>query len=115
MGCASLEEIICIYKSTVFKYFGFLNVYGCFSMGTITINVDDKVEERFRKEAGDKYNRRKGYLGKAVTDALDKWVQEERQKEISRRQLTILKKGLDLGRVLYKDRGGLYDRSSSTG
>ncbi|MEA1925559.1 MAG: hypothetical protein U9M95_06795 [Candidatus Altiarchaeota archaeon] len=79
-------------------------------MGTITINVDDKVEEKFRKEAGDKYNRRKGYLGKAVTEAMDKWIRERRQKEISRRQLEILDKGFDLGEIEYKKRSELYEK-----
>jgi len=83
-------------------------------MGTITINVDDKVEERFRKEAGDKYNRRKGYLGKAVTEAMDKWIKERRQKEISMRQLKILDKGFDLGGMAYKKRSELYEKQPST-
>ena len=38
---------------------------------TITVNINEKIENEFREKAALKYGKRKGYLGKAMTEAMD--------------------------------------------
>lgn len=80
-------------------------------MGTITISVDDEVEEKFRKTVGASIGNKKGDLGKAVTEAMDKWVDEKRQKEIAERQMERSRKGLyKLPKGWKFNRDEIYDR-----
>lgn len=81
-------------------------------MGTITVNVDDKTERRFRETVKREVGVGKGILGKAITEALNTWVEEKEQKEIAERMLKLLDKGFDLGGKLYKDRSELHERGS---
>jgi len=83
-------------------------------MGTITISVDDNTEKRFRAAAKKKLGERKGYLGKATTEALEYWVQKQTQGEIARDALTLLERGYPLGGHLPKERKDLYDRATGT-
>jgi hypothetical protein len=83
-------------------------------MGTITISVDNDTEKRFREAAKKKLGERKGYLGKATTEALDLWIQKQTQEEITRDALDLLKKGHHLGKHLYKERKDLYDRTTGS-
>ncbi len=79
-------------------------------MGTITVNVDDDVERRFRKVADITYHKKKGYLGRAITEAMTYWIYEKKQREISEKQLKLLEKGFNFGRKLYGAREDLYER-----
>ncbi len=79
-------------------------------MGTITVNVRDDVEKRFRDIAGRRYSKKKGFLGKAITEAMEKWIDEMRQKEIVKRELKVLEEGFDMGKSLFKRREELYER-----
>ena len=63
-------------------------------MGTITVNVDDETEMFFRKTVKETIGEGKGTLGKAITEALDKWTREKRQDKIKKRVLQRLNKGL---------------------
>jgi hypothetical protein len=81
-------------------------------MGTITISVDDDTEERFRAAAKKKLGERKGYLGKATTEALESWVKKQTQEEIARDALALLEKGHHIGKHLYTERKDLYDRAT---
>jgi hypothetical protein len=76
-------------------------------MGTITINVDDKVEERFRKNVAMKYGMRKGALGEAVAEALEHWNNEHADLEFTMR---LLEQKKDRGGYRYMDRGELHAR-----
>ena len=38
----------------------------------------------------------KGYLGNAVTSAMQNWIDEVTQKQISEREITLLEKGFDM-------------------
>jgi hypothetical protein len=67
-----------------------------FIMGTITINVDDDTESRFRQAVLSEYGKGKGVLGKAVTEAINGWVADRRCQDISERQLRMLKSGFDM-------------------
>ena len=81
-------------------------------MGTITISVDDDTEKRFRAAAKKKMGERKGYLGKATTEALECWVKTQTQEEIARDALALLETGYPLGKHLYTERKDLYDRTT---
>jgi len=79
-------------------------------MGTITININDDIEKQFRTLAHEVYNDKKGYLGKAVTCALQKWIDEVTQRQIAERELKILDKGFDMGKLKFTSREELYER-----
>ncbi|MFH1181951.1 MAG: hypothetical protein V1702_03250 [Candidatus Woesearchaeota archaeon] len=79
-------------------------------MATITVNVDNEVYERFRKIAAAE-NSKKGFLGDAITAAMDKSVKENEAEAAKKRLLSIAKKGFKLG--AWKNgfkRELLYDR-----
>ena len=79
-------------------------------MGTMTINVDNDVEQQFRAIAQKIYSKKKGYLGNAVTSAMKKWIDEMTQKQISERELKLLENGFDMGEFKFKSREELYER-----
>ncbi len=79
-------------------------------MGTITINIDDEIERQFRKMVSKIYHDKKGNLGNAVTEALRNWIDEVTQKQISERELKILDKGFNMGKLKFKRRDELYER-----
>ena len=81
-------------------------------MGTITISVDDDTEKRFRKAAKKKLGERKGYLGKATTEALECWILKQTQEEIARDALALLETGYHTGKHLSTKRKDLYDRAT---
>lgn len=79
-------------------------------MGTITVNVKDDVEEDFRKLVRSVHGGKKGDLGKALTEAMQKWVYEKRQEKIAQEALKLLKLKFNFGKRLYRDRMELYER-----
>ena len=52
-------------------------------MGTITVNVKDEVEKEFKAVANIARGGEKGYLEKAVTEAMQRWINEKRQEKIA--------------------------------
>jgi len=78
-------------------------------MGTITVNVKDDVEKEFREIVRGFHGTKKGDLGKALTEAMRKWVYEKRQEKITQEALILLEQGFDFGKRLYKDRSDLYE------
>ena len=82
-----------------------------FNMGTITINVDDETEESFRKAVRHEKGVGKGKLGEAVKEALDIWVYEKKQREIAERQIKLMEKGFNMGKIGKWTREELHDRS----
>lgn len=79
-------------------------------MATITISVDDEVEKKFRKAAEAAYKQKKGRLGKAMTEAMKQWLHQQKQQEITKRQLKLLEKGFKLGEIKYRKREELHER-----
>ncbi len=80
-------------------------------MGTITISVDDEVEKEFRKLVEEHKGGKKGDLGKAITEAMKKWADEKKQKEIAERQMKRSEKGLyKLPKKWKFNRDEIYDR-----
>jgi predicted transcriptional regulator len=43
-------------------------------MGQINLKIDDKLERRFRKIAAEKFEARKGFLKKAIEEAIRDWI-----------------------------------------
>ncbi len=80
-------------------------------MGTITISIDDEVEQQFRETVKRVLGDRKGILGRAVTEAMKAWIQEKSQAEIARTALELMDKEYHLGKRRYSTRKDLYDRS----
>jgi len=62
-------------------------------MATITLNVNNEINTEFRDIVKSKYGEGKVIIGKAIEEALLKWISEQKQKEISERQISILRKG----------------------
>ena len=80
-------------------------------MGTITVNIKDEVEKEFRAAAIIAHrDDEKGYLEKAVTEAMRRWIEEKRQEKIAKRELKLLEKGFNFGKKLYKTRDELHER-----
>jgi len=79
-------------------------------MGTITVNVSDDVEKEFRKLVSSIRGARKGELGKALTEAMQKWVYEKKQEKIAQEALKLLDLKFNFGKRLYRDRDELHER-----
>ncbi len=79
-------------------------------MGTITVNVQDEVEEEFRAVARIVHGGRKGSLGKALTEAMETWIAEKKQAAITERARKRLEKGFNLGTKRYESRAELHER-----
>jgi len=93
------------YISVTFKYILLIRT----SMGTITISVDDEIEMQFREVVKEEIGETKGSIGSAVTEALNLWITQKQQTEISQRQLALISKGFRLGKYKF-DREELHER-----
>lgn len=60
----------------------------------ITISINEESEKNFRRIAILKYGKRKGALGKALTEAIDEWVRELQEKDLTSKSLELMKKGV---------------------
>ncbi len=63
-------------------------------MGTITVSVSDETEQLFRQTVKAKLGEGKGKLGKAINEALNKWIAEDEEKKLRQEALKMLEKGL---------------------
>ncbi|MEK6942095.1 MAG: hypothetical protein AABW85_04535 [archaeon] len=80
-----------------------------FVMGTITLNVRDKAEEKFRKTAQIKFGMGKGSLGKAASTAFEQWADREMHGSEAK-LLELLEEGFEMGKIKYKHRAELHER-----
>ena len=78
-------------------------------MATITINVDDETETKFRESVKHELGDKKGALGTAVKEALGMWISHKNQEEIMHRQLQWLEKGFHMSAKKY-NRDELHER-----
>jgi len=76
---------------------------------TITINIEKEVISELRKLAS-KEKQKKGFLGRTITAATKNYLEEQKQKEIAKRQIALMEKGFNMGKILIKHRSELYDR-----
>ena len=79
-------------------------------MATITINVKDDVAKEFRQTVKEELGEGKGKLGKAIEEAMKKWVHEQKQMEIAERQMKLMEKGLYTLKGWKFNRDEIYDR-----
>ncbi len=79
-------------------------------MGTITININNGIEQQFREVVKKEKGIGKGQLGSAVQEALQQWIDQKQQQDIVSRQLAFMKQQFNLGKYKFK-REELYDRS----
>jgi len=49
-------------------------------MGKINLEIDDALEREFRRAAVEKFEARKGFLKKAVEEALLEWIRKNQRK-----------------------------------
>ncbi|MBI2144147.1 hypothetical protein HYU17_03285 [Candidatus Woesearchaeota archaeon] len=63
-------------------------------MGTMTINISDETEWKFRQAVKEELGEGKGKLGKAVEESLNKWISEAKEAKLRQRAIETLKKGL---------------------
>ena len=77
---------------------------------TITVNVDADIEEKFRRTAKAVHGKKKGYLGKALTDAMNAWTKEREQNDNVAATLHLLENGVDIGVIRYTKRDDLHER-----
>jgi uncharacterized protein YigA (DUF484 family) len=81
-------------------------------MGTITICIDDDTEQRFREVAKNVLGGKKGYLGRATTEAIALWIRDKEQETIAQQALLLLEKERHLGTYGFRSRGDIHDRQS---
>lgn len=74
------------------------------------MSINDEIEKKFRAIAGKLYSRKKGYLGKAITEAMQKWIDEKKQKDIAEEELKVIEEGFYMGKLLVKKRAEFYGR-----
>jgi len=77
---------------------------------TITVSVRADVEQRFRRAAASAHGKKKGYLGRALTEAMDRWASEREEGDAVAQTLILLDKGLELGGLKYRRREELHER-----
>ncbi|MBI3412655.1 MAG: hypothetical protein HY051_01065 [Candidatus Aenigmarchaeota archaeon] len=77
---------------------------------TITISVEKDTEERFRRLAGSTYGKRKGYLGKAVTEAMKEWEKSRTETDTVVKSVKLLETGISMGKLKFRSREELHDR-----
>jgi uncharacterized protein YigA (DUF484 family) len=83
-------------------------------MGTITICIDDATEQRFREVAKNILGAKKGYLGRATTEAITLWIRDKEQDSIAQQGLALLEKEHHLGKYSFGSRKDIHDRKSCT-
>ena len=76
---------------------------------TITVNIEEGVDREFRKQASRRFGNRKGYLGKALMEAMNEWI-EKRNTDIINESLRLLKEGVAMKKKWKFNREELYER-----
>ena len=79
-------------------------------MATITINLNDEVNEKFRELIRQKVGEGKGAIGKAIEEAVTFWIKEKKQEDIANEMLGLVETGFEMGRIKIKTRGELHER-----
>ena len=77
-------------------------------MATITINIQESLEKSFRNRVYQVYGKKKGTLGKALSEAMQEWV---RKKDNFDKCMALLDKGVNMGKLKYSTRDEIYDRT----
>ncbi len=75
---------------------------------TVTVNLDESIEKRFKEKARLKYGNRKGSLAKALNEALENWLKDESQ-DLLKENLKLLNNGIEMKKWNF-NREELYER-----
>ena len=75
-----------------------------------TISLSREADEALERLATERYGRKKGAISKVISVALLNEAAESDQERLKKRALARLKRGWDMGGILYKSRDELYDR-----
>ena len=75
---------------------------------SVTVNLDESIEKRFREKAILKYGHRKGSLAMALNEALENWIKDEGVDSLIE-NLNLLDKGIKMKKWNFK-REELYER-----
>lgn len=76
---------------------------------TMTVNVKEEVATEFRREARRRYGKKKGYLGKAVTEAMEEWS-KRKNADLEAQALALLKNGIRAKKKWKFNREELHER-----
>ena len=79
-------------------------------MAVMTITIKDEVANELRQTVKSELGTGKGVLGKAVEEAVKKWIEEKKQKEIAKRAIEMMNKGIYSLKGWKFNRDELYDR-----
>lgn len=71
--------------------------------------MDSEVVRELKKVAASE-NSKKGFLGRTITMATKKWLEEKKQKQITSWLMDKMEKGYNMGKLNIKSRDELYDR-----
>ena len=75
---------------------------------TITINLDETIEKRFKERARLKYGNRKGSLAKAMNEALEEWLKGDNNDSL-KENLRLLESGIEMKKWKF-NRDDLHER-----
>ncbi|MHB1708810.1 MAG: hypothetical protein ACYCT2_04970 [Thermoplasmataceae archaeon] len=75
---------------------------------TVTVNLDEAVQKKFKEKAILKYGNRKGALAKALNEALEQWLKSD-GKDVLGENLRLLDTGIEMKKWKFK-REDLYER-----
>lgn len=48
-------------------------------MGQVNLQIDDQLEKEFRKVAAERFEAKKGFLKKAIEEAVRDWIDKNRK------------------------------------
>ncbi|MHB1493410.1 MAG: hypothetical protein ACYCR7_07355 [Thermoplasmataceae archaeon] len=75
---------------------------------TVTVNLDEAIEKKFKEKAKLKFGNRKGSLAKALNEALEQWLKSDAQ-DVFGENLKLLDTGIEMKKWKFK-REDLYER-----
>jgi len=75
---------------------------------TVTVNLDEAIEKKFKEKAKLKFGNRKGSLAKALNEALEQWLKSDAQNVLGE-NLKLLDTGIEMKKWKFK-REDLYER-----
>ncbi len=75
---------------------------------TITINLDETIEKRFKERAKLKYGNKKGSLAKAMNEALEEWLKSDNNDTL-KENLRLLENGIEMKKWKF-NREDLHER-----
>lgn len=77
---------------------------------TVTVNIDDEINRKFREAVIKAYGNKKGNISRAVEDAFKLLMNDINTKNADSDLLNRLNKGYNLGGIIYNTRDELHER-----